>query len=303
MTRPFAKLLISFAILGLALLVVALMFSLKSPEPSSAAFPNPNGYDTFIKAASMVTGDSSKSDDMNEQDLRALVKRNAESLALMRSGFSNDCRVRLDYTGTNAEYIQQLGSIKGLARATAAEGKLAELENRPADAAKSYSDVIRLACESSRGGRIIESLVSIALESLGTSRLGKLVPALEPDKCRELALALETSDNLRDPPEALLLQEREWARRAYGLKGQISSILNWRTLKQSQQKLLAKLQAQQLQTRMLMVDLAARAYESDKGQRPKSVNDLVPGYLKSIPLDPVTGTNLMYRPALVYLPR
>jgi hypothetical protein len=139
-------------------------------------------------------------------------------------------------------------------------------------------------------------LLSIALESIGTSRLGKLVPVLEPGKCRELALALETSDSLRDPPEVVLQQERTWARRTYGLKGQVSSILNWRTLKQTQQGCIARLQAQQLQTRKLMIDLAARVYESDKGQRPKSVNDLVPGYLKSIPLDPATGTNLVYRP-------
>jgi hypothetical protein len=272
------------------------VLALRSPEPGAVAYPNPNGYDQFIKAAGMVTGDSSKSDDMNEQDLRALVKQNAESLALMRSGFSNDCRVRLDYTGTNAAYLQNLTSLKSLARTAAAEGRLAELENRPADAAKCYSDVIRLACESSRGGRIIECLVAVALESIGTSRLGKLVLVLEPGKCRELALALEMSDSLRDSTNVVLHQEREWARRAYGLKGQIQLILSWRTLKQTQQGCLARLHAQQLQTRKLMVDLAARAYESDKGQKPKDLNDLVPGYLKSVPLDPVTGTNLVYRP-------
>jgi len=44
-------------------------------------------------------------------------------------------------------------------------------------------------------------------------------------------------------------------------------------------------------TRQLLIDLAARAYELDKGQSPANVADLVPDYLKAIPQDPFTGTN------------
>ena len=42
-----------------------------------------------------------------------------------------------------------------------------------------------------------------------------------------------------------------------------------------------------------MVDLAARAYELDKGHPPASAADLVPEYLKAVPQDPVTGTNMI----------
>ena len=49
-------------------------------------------------------------------------------------------------------------------------------------------------------------------------------------------------------------------------------------------------------TRQLLIDLAARAYELDKGQSPANVADLVPDYLKAIPQDPFTGTNLVYSP-------
>ena len=45
-----------------------------------------------------------------------------------------------------------------------------------------------------------------------------------------------------------------------------------------------------------MLALAARAYELDKGHPPASAADLVPDYLKAIPQDPVTGTNLIYSP-------
>ena len=45
-----------------------------------------------------------------------------------------------------------------------------------------------------------------------------------------------------------------------------------------------------------MVSFAARAYELEKGKAPASVADLAPAYLKAIPQDPVTKTNLTYIP-------
>ena len=49
-------------------------------------------------------------------------------------------------------------------------------------------------------------------------------------------------------------------------------------------------------TSQLLIDLAARAYELEKGHRPASLADLVPDYLKAIPQDPVTGTNMVFPP-------
>jgi hypothetical protein len=46
----------------------------------------------------------------------------------------------------------------------------------------------------------------------------------------------------------------------------------------------------------LLIDLAARAYKLDKSKSPASISDLVPDYLKTIPQDPFTGTNIVYPP-------
>ena len=45
----------------------------------------------------------------------------------------------------------------------------------------------------------------------------------------------------------------------------------------------------------MMADFATRAYELEKGKSPQSWMDLVPDYLKGIPKDPVTGSNLVLR--------
>ena len=48
----------------------------------------------------------------------------------------------------------------------------------------------------------------------------------------------------------------------------------------------------ELQRNRLIIDLAVRAYELDRGRPANSLNDLVPNYLESVPLDPATGAKL-----------
>jgi hypothetical protein len=59
-----------------------------------------------------------------------------------------------------------------------------------------------------------------------------------------------------------------------------------RSMDQNQQRSLAKLQAQQKSDRLLLIAVAARAYELDQGVEVKELTDLVPKYLKQVPVDP-----------------
>ena len=196
---------------------------------------------------------------MSEEDLRTLVTKNTAGLKLARTGLSRVCQVPLDYSATNASRSPELAKLKRLARALEAEGRLAKLENRPADAAAAYLTVIRLGSAIRQGGTILDSLVGIAVEAIGTAPMEKLAPGLDAKQCREIAAALE-----------------------------------FRSLKQTEQGVTAKLTAQQTRARRLLIELAARAYELEKGERPKNLTNLVPAYLKTIPQDPLTGTNMAY---------
>ena len=67
-------------------------------------------------------------------------------------------------------------------------------------------------------------------------------------------------------------------------------------LKSSARKAETRFNEQKTEIRKLMIALAARAYELEKGTKPKTVADLVPDYLKAVPVDPVTKSNLTYAP-------
>jgi hypothetical protein len=291
MKQPVAKLLIGFSIVAALLVGVAVILTLSQPAPPP--LPKPNGYDDFVKAGRMVTDDYADYGKMSEEGLRAFVKKNAEALKLARAGLGRECRVPLDYSVTNAHWVD-LPLFKRLAHTFTAEGGLAELENRPGDAAESYLDTVRLGHASARGGVMIDSLVGLAVESIGIAPLEKLTPNLDARQCREVASALETAESDRESADTILKEEHAWAWHTFGLKEQIARLLMFMELHQNEQKCASRIQRQQTRTRLLLIQLAARAYELEKGEPPKNLADLVPAYLKAIPRDPLTGTNMAY---------
>jgi hypothetical protein len=294
MARPVARFLAVFVILAVAVAIGGSVLTL-SRTPPAPPLPNPNGYDDLLKAAGMITDDFSDSDKIGEQKLRTLMTNNSVALQLARVGLTRQCRPPMDYSPTNNALLTGLSGMKRLALALAAEGSLAELENRRGDAAESYLTIIRLGTEVGRGGPMINSLVGIAIETIGAAKMEKLMPALDAERCQEVASALEAAEARQESAAAVLEQEREWVRRVYGFKGVVTRLILFKSIRKAEQGWTARLAAREIRERRLIIDLAARAYEAEKGQRPGSVGDLVPGYLKSIPQDPLTGTNMNYR--------
>lgn len=295
MARPVAKLLTGFFIVAALLLAVVLVLTLSQPAAPPPPMPNPNGYEDLARAGAMISNLQYRPR-MSLPELQAATARNGDALKLAKLGLSRECRVPLDPSPTNSARLERLADIKRLARALAATGSIAELENRPGDAAEAYLTVIQLGGAVSRGGLLIDSLVGIAVESVGMRPLQKLGPTLDATQCRTTAAALEACENQREPMDTVRARERAWASRTYGLSGRIARLFAFRSLTRTEQGVTAKVQAQAKQARSLLIKLAARAYELEKGEGPKTIADLVPVYLKAIPLDPQTETNMAYAP-------
>ena len=294
MTKKTRNWLIAFGILALPFLIfLGFLTSDVLAPPPLPPLPNPNGYDDFVRAGKMVAEDTGNYDEMNEAQLRAVVAKNAAALSLARNGFSNECRVPLQFsTNYLNAHLAQLAGIKRLAQAFVAEGQLAEMEDRTNDAIHSCLDTVHLADESARGGVLIDELVGIAIEAIGTSYLEKLTNHLDATTYHETAAALETLDSQRQAWSQFMQQEDKWREAFARLQKRKISKTEVRSLQNIDQVCELKFKTQAKKTRQLMVDLAARAYELDKGKPPASVSDLVPDYLKAIPQDPFTGGNL-----------
>ncbi len=286
-------------VLGLVLFFPAAMFVaafifLSEEVPSLPPLPVQNGYQDLVKAGGMVSSNTSDIDKLDQQQLSRLVSQNAAAMALARAGMSNPCAVPMQFSTNYIEvHLDDLAGLKMLGLAFVAEGRLAELQNRTNDAAHSYLDVIHLGDDSSRGGALIDELVGIALDQVGTAHLQKIVPQLDSPSCRQAAAELETLDAQRQTWDDVVLQEQVWSRRTFsGLGYELARILDRRILSAAFQSGERKYVAAEQKQRQLMIELAARAYELDKGKPPASAVDLAPDYLKAVPQDPVTGRNM-----------
>jgi len=301
MTNKARKLIIGVPLTAIFILVGWLVFDeLHRVTPPPPPVPNPNGYDDFAEAGKLLA-DAPYLPDLDPQQWREQVLRNSEALKLARLGLSRECLVPItNSTDFMDVHMPVLASIKRIAIAFDGEGKVAEMENRPDDAAKSYLDCIRLGRESVRGGVWIDKLVGIACEAIGMKSLKQLSAKLDAKNCREAVTILETLESKSDSIEVVLRNEKRWVRRTYGWRERfgemIRRLIYFKSTRLEDQKFVAKIQTREKEFRVLMLDLAARAYELEKGERPKTIRELVPNYLKTIPLDPLTGTNMVYQP-------
>ncbi len=52
----------------------------------------------------------------------------------------------------------------------------------------------------------------------------------------------------------------------------------------------------QARRRLLYTDLALRSFHDDRGRPPQTLDELVPEYIREIPIDPYADKPLVYRP-------
>jgi hypothetical protein len=296
-SRNWLMVLLSIPVAAILAVTGLLIFNAARPLPTIRPLPNPNGYDALVKAGEMAAIETGDFNEMKLEDLRAQTAKNSGALQAARIGLQEDCAVPLQFSLNVSQHLPELADCKRLAQAFVVEGELAEMENRPGDAVKSYLDTIRLGHKSAQGGVLIDQLVGTAIEAMGVSHLQKLVDQLDAKTCRETAATLETLDAQRQTWTEVMQQESAWVRRAYpDIKYRWSELVVSASLKKGIQKTEQKFKNQQSKTRQLMVDLADRAYQLDHGHRPASVADLTPDYLRAVPQDPFTGTNLVLTP-------
>jgi len=289
-------LLLAFVLVAGAVLVALLAFTTgRSTAPPP--LPNPNGYDDFIKAGEAVLGNISDWPDLDHDSLRDLVSTNAEPLRLLRLGLTRQCVMPMESALTNAAAsMNQLARMKRLVHLLAAEGRLREMESRPADAALSYVEAIRFGNAMSRGGFLITRLVGIACEGIGYAPLARLAPKLNPDEAHAVLKVLDKLDAGRVTWAEVQQSERRYMR--YQLRKRfnpIMQVMGWWQTRQAVQKAETKHKTVVARERLLAVELALRSYQSEQGHPPVRLDELATNYLSHVPEDPFSGQPLIYR--------
>jgi len=288
-------LLVSVAVAAVAL--IALLVVTTGRPTARPPLPNPNGYDYFVKASEGVPGGVSDFPTLDRDSLNALVSTNAAALRLLRLGLTRQCAMPLDAAVTNVGgMLNQLAGLKGLAQLLAAEGRLRELEDRPAEAGRSYTDAIHFGNEMSRGGVVITRLVGIACESIGGHALAQVVPKLSREQARVVLMELQKVEADRVTWAEVRQNERYYAHHLPGTRfNLIIQAVGWWHSRQSLQKAETRQRIIIARERLLAGELALRCYQSEQGRVAARLDDLVTNYLSEVPQDPFSGRPLIYR--------
>lgn len=278
----------------IANLVILLVVLLGAPAKGPKAMPKPNGFDDFARAGQLVSGTAGLSDNLSPEDLRKLVAQNSEALGWVRKGLAKESRIP-EENSMNQVTNAIFGSLKQLAFALEAEGRLAEAEQRTNEAAEIYLEGAHFAQNSTRGGVILWKLHGVAWDSIAFKNLERISPALDAQESRKVAGALEQMDANEETLEESLGNEKNWVKKTFGMRGQIQMLLAPKQVEAGRKIFVKKYQANQLRRRELILACATRAYALEKGQPPASAFALLPEYLKALPMDPFTGSNMVKR--------
>lgn len=276
-------------LLALLAVMVVVFYAFDSRKAPPVVLPSPNGHDRLVQAGGMLSPQSYIDwKDWPVETLRAYVRTNAAALEIARSGLTQECQVPMTNLATYANTrMTDLIGLKRLAQAFAAEGRLAEFEQRTNDAARSYLAAVRVGHEGFRGGLMIDRLVGVACEAIGQMRLEPLLPALDVATCRELLPEFRAIDAKAETIEEVLRQEQAWVREAESLRQRLMATFD-RTTAKARNGFIRRQNIRTQQRRQLMLNLATRVYEADTGHPPKRPEDLVPKYLPTLPSkDPI----------------
>jgi len=153
-------------------------------------------------------------------------------------------------------------------------------------------DLLRFGQAISRHGLLVDFLVGTGCEIIAVRRMTNLLAGLNAVDCKRAALALQEHESRRESIDDIARRDNEWSWRTYGMLARIRLMIEARSLRlrkrwSSPMPYTERTsQTHAREVRLLMLRLAGRAFELERGRKPQRASELLPDYLRAIPLDP-----------------
>jgi hypothetical protein len=161
---------------------------------------------------------------------------------------------------------------------------------------------LRMGLMLQRGGTYFDYMFGSHCHLLAQKRLAEMRRDLTADEARRVIRAANDALNLAEDPAAVRNRSRAFDERIFNWPPRLDHVLEDLHLGSStgldlSVSLDAWYQRRGSTYRLLQTDLAIRLYLADHGALPKSLDDLVPDYLPTVPIDPHSGHTFLYKPA------
>lgn len=229
-------------------------------------------------------------------ELRAFSQRLGPRLEKARVILRRPLQIPVGYS-RESKYARhaQLSQFTLLALAFDVEAELAWEDGDPDLAAERALDCILLGYRAARGGLTSDWYYGRAMERIGIDRFRSCRGQLDAMRCRMLVQRLLTVDAERESFEQAIVRNGLWRH----------SVDGWRGRYQATVSRLAGIRRWSIPVevarwndslfRLLIVDLALRAFVLENKRYPEELHQLVPDLLSRMPADPCSGQSLVYR--------
>lgn len=289
---------IRVVVLTFAVLSGAAVYQFFAPSSKlvTKPLPVPNGYDDLIAAAEMIVGNAPDLSTAGAGQLRTFVDANQKVLARAREGLGHKSCVpvvaSLQYMNVA---INQNESLRELGFLFAADAKLAERNGQMELAAEKYLDAIRLGESMGHGGLIVDHLNGMPFKQMGQIGIRTIADELPNQLLREIIHELEFMETEQETLADVRARDNAFEDAVFGWHNRILGNLEWNVLHGTRELLQQTFHRETARSRLLRGHLAVRSYKLDKGRMPEDLNQLVPEYVSTVPIDPFSGESLCYR--------
>jgi hypothetical protein len=280
---------------GTCAAAIGALFAFKPPP--QAALPTPNGYDDFAAAAQWLLTWNGDLPRLRAEEIRSVVTRNAKTLETVHAGLKRSSAVPVtnDMNWYNLHMVQ-VATHKQIALLLVAEGIVHLEDGQTNEAARSFADCVVFAHAAHRQGLMIDELVAIGCQAIGSRQLVQLAPHLSPDALREILPDLIALDQGRETADVIVERDREWSRGVYGLWRSILMRMVVRKGVRAAEASFEKKHARSVAAlRLVITELAVRGHQTKNGKPPRALAELVPAWLPAVPVDPFSRGPLVYR--------
>ncbi|NLE38985.1 MAG: hypothetical protein GX621_13260 [Pirellulaceae bacterium] len=294
-----------WSVILLAPLLWAYCVIVAPPAIPETVLPEPNGHTRLValgKRLENVTipdynptlppGQSA-----TQQDYLDFEQQHRELFVEVRKAIDLPSCVPVRYDFQDMERMSDVSSTRQLGRGLRVNGKALHIQGSHAEAVQSHVDIIRLGRSVGRGGLIVDWLVGMAIEGIGTHALSADRNQIPAAQRRQLIETLQKLGEDGEPPELVQRREEIWSMHAFGWPGRIvhriDAFLGQNAVGPDLYRDVAN--RARAYHRILLVELALENYHDAHGHYPKTLDGLVPDALAELPADPFTGGQLQYR--------
>jgi hypothetical protein len=286
---------------AVAIFIAIVVASSVGHRPARPRLPDPNGYDDLARAGSLIQGQWPNKGDLARADpgeVRAFVEANKAALDLARVGLGRECVAPVEATQEGlGKQMERCGHIRSLSRLLTGEAIVREADGHFVEAAKSDRDALALGQALTQGGMGNDAMTGWVIQGVAIARLRKLRDRLPSDAIRDLLRDLESLDRRRVSVEAVEAGWYGWYQGAFSPMQR--TMLRWSGVEKRtriQEAGMAERGRERIERsmRFLLVELAIHAYHEDRKTWPRSIDDLVPAYLASVPISSGTGKAIDY---------